>query len=120
MPGNDGSGVTLFLAHGPEQSASPFVSWRVRSDNAWCLRRRSAPFEEKAVRADDYTFRGALGLTADRKTKTPGSETGKDGAGRRANRPGDANVSDALRNAYQQAVGEDVPQEFLDLLGKLA
>ncbi|WP_294394866.1 NepR family anti-sigma factor [uncultured Sphingomonas sp.] len=29
-------------------------------------------------------------------------------------------MSDALRSAYQEAVSENVPQEFLDLLGKLA
>jgi len=31
----------------------------------------------------------------------------------------DANVGNALRSVYQQTVNEDVPPEFLDLLGKL-
>ena len=31
----------------------------------------------------------------------------------------DSNVGNALRSAYQQTVNEDVPPEFLDLLGKL-
>lgn len=28
-------------------------------------------------------------------------------------------VGDALRSVYEKAVGEDIPQEMLDLLGKL-
>lgn len=31
----------------------------------------------------------------------------------------DGNVGNALRSVYQQTVNEDVPREFLDLLGKL-
>lgn len=31
----------------------------------------------------------------------------------------DGNVGNALRSVYQQTVNEDVPPEFLDLLGKL-
>lgn len=31
----------------------------------------------------------------------------------------DANVGNALRSVYQQTVNEDVPSEFIDLLGKL-
>ena len=31
----------------------------------------------------------------------------------------DSNVGNALRSVYQQTVNEDVPREFLDLLGKL-
>ncbi|WP_442680346.1 NepR family anti-sigma factor [Sphingomonas sp. ASY06-1R] len=38
---------------------------------------------------------------------------------KRASRGSDPHVSNALRNAYEEAVSEDVPQEFLDLLGKL-
>jgi len=37
-------------------------------------------------------------------------------------RPGksSAHVGDALRTVYQQAVDEEIPKEFLDILGKLA
>ena len=31
----------------------------------------------------------------------------------------DSSVGDALRSVYQQTVNEDVPREFIDLLGKL-
>jgi len=31
----------------------------------------------------------------------------------------DNNIGNALRSVYQQTVNEDVPREFLDLLGKL-
>ena len=32
----------------------------------------------------------------------------------------DGSVGNALRSVYQQTVNEDVPPEFLDLLGKLS
>ncbi|MGP1282884.1 MAG: NepR family anti-sigma factor [Parasphingopyxis sp.] len=31
----------------------------------------------------------------------------------------DADIGDALRSAYEDAVKEDIPSEMLDLLGKL-
>lgn len=38
----------------------------------------------------------------------------------RKKKPGHGNeVGDALRSAYQRMVGEDIPPEMLDLLGKL-
>jgi hypothetical protein len=79
-----------------------------------------SPTDKKAVRADDDDFQGALGLTAETKNDAPLSDASKSGAAKRGSRSNDPHVADALRNAYQQAVGEDVPQEFLDLLGKLA
>ena len=30
-----------------------------------------------------------------------------------------ADIGDALRSAYEEAVSEDIPEEMLDLLGKL-
>jgi hypothetical protein len=72
------------------------------------------------VRAEEEDLRGALGLTADKQTKTPGSDTARARARTNAARGKDPHVADALRNAYQEAVREDIPQEFLDLLGKLA
>lgn len=38
---------------------------------------------------------------------------------KRAGKPDDADVGRALRSVYQQAVEEQIPDEFLDLLGKL-
>jgi hypothetical protein len=77
------------------------------------------------VRLDDDIQRGAVGLTADKTSKATGrdnraSGTGASGTGKRGSRGGDSHVANALRNAYQEAVSEDVPQEFLDLLGKLS
>ena len=40
-------------------------------------------------------------------------------AGSRSKLGRDASVGNALRSVYQQTVNEDVPSEFLDLLGKL-
>lgn len=40
-------------------------------------------------------------------------------SGRKTIAAQDSNVGNALRSVYQQTVNEDVPREFLDLLGKL-
>ena len=77
----------------------------------WALRRGKAE-----VRLDDDLRRGAFGLTADKK---PGMAEKKKAGGKRGARGADAHISGALRTAYEEAVKEDVPQEFLDLLGKL-
>ena len=45
--------------------------------------------------------------------------TGKPQAGF-APEASDADVGSALRSAYEQTIGEDIPREMLDLLGKLA
>lgn len=42
------------------------------------------------------------------------------GRKRRSSKGTDPHVSNALRSAYQATVQEDVPSEFIDLLGKLA
>ena len=71
------------------------------------------------MRLDDDLLRGAFGLMADKKPGT--AEKGKSGSagGRRGKRGADPHISNALRSAYEEAVKEDVPSEFLDLLGKL-
>jgi hypothetical protein len=57
------------------------------------------------------------GLTADKKL-SPG-EAGRVSKTKVNGRRKDPLVADALRNAYDETVSENVPQEFLDLLGKL-
>lgn len=71
------------------------------------------------MRLDDDIQRGAFGLTADKTSKANGRDS-RSGTGKRGARGADPHVANALRNAYQEAVSEDVPQEFLDLLGKLS
>jgi hypothetical protein len=71
------------------------------------------------VRLDDDIQRGAFGLTADKTSKATGREGRASGTGKRSGRGHDPHVANALRNAYEEAVREDVPQEFIDLLGKL-
>ena len=72
------------------------------------------------MRLDDDIQRGAFGLTADQTSKV---STGRDkqasGTGKRNARGHDPHVASALRSAYEEAIREDVPQEFIDLLGKL-
>ncbi len=34
--------------------------------------------------------------------------------------PADSPIGEALRSIYQQTIEEEIPQEFLDILGKLA
>jgi len=58
-------------------------------------------------------------LTADKKTNTAGRRKAGSGTTRRKPRDGDPHVSSALRSAYEETVREDVPREFLDLLGRL-
>lgn len=73
-----------------------------------------------AVRLDDEYLQGAVGLTADKKMKTSGrARTGAGGGVKRTRNP-DQHISNALRSAYEEAIQEDVPPEFLDLLGKLS
>ena len=72
------------------------------------------------TRLEQTILQGASGLTADRNSKAvPGVKPAPVG-GKRAARSGGTHVSSALRSAYEEAVQESVPQEFLDLLGKLA
>jgi hypothetical protein len=73
---------------------------------------------DNIVRLDNDLQRGAFGLTADKTSKVAGRDK-QPGTGKRGARGHDPHVANALRNAYEEAVGEDVPQEFLDLLGKL-
>ena len=46
--------------------------------------------------------------TVERKVTSPGGKAGAEGP-----------VVDLLRTAYEKAAEEDIPQEMLDLLGKL-
>jgi hypothetical protein len=76
---------------------------------------------ETKVRLDDDLLRGAFGLTADKKPKTAGKgKAGSASGGTAGARGTDPHISNALRSAYEEAVREDVPTEFLDLLGKLS
>jgi hypothetical protein len=73
------------------------------------------------VRLDDDLRRGAFGLTADNTPKVAASGKSETGGSKRAKaaRGSDPHISNALRSAYEEAVRESVPDEFLDLLGKL-
>jgi hypothetical protein len=74
---------------------------------------------ETKVRLDDDLLRGTFGLTADKKPKTAGKAKSGSAGGTTGARATDPHISNALRSAYEEAVKEDVPAEFLDLLGKL-
>jgi len=71
---------------------------------------------------DRPDFWGTTGLVADKKNKegakVPSASTG--GRKGRSGRTAESHVANALRSAYEEAVKEDVPSEFLDLLGKLS
>jgi hypothetical protein len=53
-----------------------------------------------------------LGSNANRKVERKAAKPGEAGAP-------DSNVGQALRSVYDEAVGEEIPREMLDLLGKL-
>lgn len=63
-------------------------------------------------------MQGAQGLVADKK----GRGDGGDDKSPRRKKPGgpESHVANALKTAYEDAVREDVPDEFMDLLGKLS
>lgn len=62
---------------------------------------------------------GGSGLTADKRGR-PAAGSGSPGRSKAAPAEADTQVAAALRSAYEEAVREDVPAEFLDLLGKLS
>jgi hypothetical protein len=74
---------------------------------------------DAVVRLDDEYLQGAVGLTADKKTRTAGRAKTGTGAGVKRARNPDQHIANALRSAYEEAIQEDVPPEFLDLLGRL-
>ena len=67
---------------------------------------------------------GMQGLSVDKAQQGPpgedrsSGEVGKVGGSKR--RGAADNVGKALRSAYDEALREDVPDDFLDLLGKLS
>jgi len=61
--------------------------------------------------------RGDRELAANEKKKDP-APASKSARGARGKQ--DTHVSQALRSAYQATMGEDVPKEMMDLLGKLS
>jgi hypothetical protein len=72
----------------------------------------SRAFETKNV--------GDAGLAAERELQDQQPAAGTPVRRKRPQRSPDAHVADALRVAYDETVREQVPDEFLDLLGKLA
>jgi len=105
-----------------EQSSDFFVSLRARptySDRSSCVCAAGRPqgFSAKA----EYLIAGAGGgavrggpLTEARDRDGP-ANSDKGGAPRKPQR----DVGDLLKSAYNETVHEDIPPEFLDLLGKL-
>ena len=61
-----------------------------------------------------------LGLTADKRTTAAVRTRSSNDSGAADLHTDDSQVAAALRSAYEEAVKEDVPAEFLDLLGKLS
>ena len=72
------------------------------------------------MQLDDDIQRGAFGLTADNTLNSTGRDKQASGTSKRGARGHDPHVANALRSAYEEAIREDVPQEFIDLLGKLS
>lgn len=58
-------------------------------------------------------------MTTEKTGKKAARDKQASGTSKRGSRAVDTHVSTALRDAYEEAVSEDVPKEFLDLLGKL-
>ena len=58
-------------------------------------------------------------MTAEKKNRPVAPDRPKAG-NKSVSQDADTQVAAALRSAYEEAVREDVPAEFLDLLGKLS
>jgi hypothetical protein len=70
----------------------------------------------------DTTLRreGIERLSADNGDHRPEDDKSKSTKGARRRGPDSDHVGKALRSAYDEALREDVPDDFLDLLGKLS
>lgn len=71
----------------------------------------------RMVRTMEQGLWGAHELVDEKKVRQ-GKDASQSPARKRAPRA-DIHVSGALRTAYEETVREDIPAEFLDLLGKL-
>jgi hypothetical protein len=115
FPDAAGLSVMEWISHGRLHPERPFSA-----SAAYRRPRVKRVRLETKVRLDDDLRRGAFGLTADNSVKKP-KTAGKGKAGSKSGlRGSDPHVANALRTAYDEAVREDVPAEFLDLLGKLS
>jgi hypothetical protein len=78
-------------------------------------------YEEKALRQATQRLEGVSGLSADNSNSTTaqGEPKVKKAPGRRKG-AGPDEVGKALRSAYDETLRENVPDDFLDLLGKLS
>lgn len=59
-------------------------------------------------------------MVAERDLQEKAGDKGASVRKKRPQRGTEAHVANALRSAYEQTVQESVPDEFLDLLGKLS
>lgn len=64
-------------------------------------------------------IQGADGLVVDKKGRGGGGSGDKPSRKKKPGGP-ESHVANALKTAYEDAVREDVPDEFIDLLGKLS
>lgn len=76
---------------------------------------------KKALRQATQRLEGVSGLSADNSNSTSaGGEPKVKKAPPRRKGAGPDEVGKALRSAYDETLREDVPDDFLDLLGKLS
>jgi hypothetical protein len=67
----------------------------------------------------DREGKGVLGVKRDRKTVSEGIEK-PENRSKNVDKARQGHVGAALKTVYQETVEESIPQEFIDLLGKLA
>ncbi len=63
---------------------------------------------------------GIQGLSADKSDQRPEDDKSKGVKGSKRRGPAADDVGKALRSAYDETLREEVPDDFLDLLGKLS
>lgn len=105
QPPVDGSAARLLgggcSAHSRTHSSDPFI--------------RDRHLLETTLRRE-----GIDRLSADNSDPRPGDDKSKSTKGAKRRGPAADHVGKALRSAYDETLREDVPDDFLDLLGKLS
>lgn len=76
--------------------------------------------EDRYLREATLRREGIEGLTADNSDHRPKDDKGKVTRSAKRRGPAADDVGRALRSAYDETVREDIPDDFLDLLGKLS
>lgn len=81
---------------------------------------RTSVHEDWDLREATLRREGIEGLSSEHQDLRPEDEPAQNSKGAKRRRTAPDDVGKALRSAYDETLREDVPDDFLDLLGKLS